>query len=110
MAKGRLYIGNIPYDCDDEQLRNFFAPDELSFVRICTDRDTGRPRGFGFVELTDPNQEAAVIARCHNKEMGGRTIVVNQAKDKPSGPREQRSDRDGDRGRGRGGKRGEYRD
>jgi RNA recognition motif-containing protein len=99
MAK-KLYVGNLPYDVDEEMLRGIFtdggwATDE---VVIITDRDTGRPRGFGFVTLSDNDNVADVIAQLNGRELGGRGLVVNEA-------RERESSGGGDRrgGGGRGG-------
>ena len=101
MAK-KLYVGNLPYDVDEEMLRGIFtdggwATDE---VVIITDRDTGRPRGFGFVTLSNNDQAADAIAQLNGRELGGRGLVVNEAKERESGG-------GGDR-RGGGGGRGGY--
>ena len=79
----RLYVGNLPYDTDEEQLRTLFQEDgrQVSEVKIITDRDTGRPRGFAFVEMaSQPDADAAVNA-LKGKEYGGRALTVNEARE-----------------------------
>jgi RNA recognition motif-containing protein len=83
MAK-KLYVGNLPYDVDEEMLRGLFvdggwATDE---VVIITDRDTGRSRGFGFVSLTNDDDANDAIAQLNGRELGGRNIVVNEARER----------------------------
>ena len=83
MAK-RLFVGNLPYDTTEEDLRSLFTPyAEPSYVKIITDRETGRSKGFGFVELEDAAADKA-IAELNGKEMGSgdrvRQIVVNEAR------------------------------
>ena len=95
MQGSKLYVGNLSYDADEETIRGLFVdggwPTEE--VVIITDRDTGRPRGFGFVTLTNSGDADAAIAALNGKEVGGRALVVNEARE--------RSDRD--RGGGGGG-------
>lgn len=95
----RLYVGNLPYSADEEQLKTLFSEGgrQVTEVRIVTDRDTGRPRGFAFVEMgTQADADAAVNA-LNGKDFGGRALTVNEA-------REQTSRRGG--GFGGGGERG----
>jgi RNA recognition motif-containing protein len=78
----RLYVGNLPYDASESQIRAFFEQGgsrQVSQVKIITDRDTGRPRGFAFVELTDAKMADTAIGELHGTQFGGRTIVVNKA-------------------------------
>lgn len=78
----RLYVGNLPYDASDLQIRAFFEQGgsrQVSQVKIITDRETGRPRGFAFVELTDLKMADSAISELHGTQFGGRTIVVNKA-------------------------------
>ena len=80
MAK-TLYVGNLPWETTEEELENVFA--ELTVtesVRIIKDRETGRSKGFGFVELADDANVEEVIEKTNGILMGGRTLVVNEAK------------------------------
>ncbi|HEY7703435.1 MAG TPA: RNA-binding protein [Acidimicrobiia bacterium] len=76
----KIYVGNLPFDCDSAQLSELFAPHgEVTSAQIITDRDTGRSRGFGFVEMGDEEGRAAISA-LEGREMGGRSLTVNEAK------------------------------
>jgi RNA recognition motif-containing protein len=80
-----IYIGNLPFDVTEEAVRELFSPfGMVEAVKLITDRDTGRPRGFGFVEMSNGGQEA--ITALNETELGGRRITVNPAK-----PRQERS-------------------
>ncbi|MBL9008415.1 MAG: RNA-binding protein [Myxococcales bacterium] len=82
----RLYVGNLPYGAGEGEITEFFqqgSTRRVQQVKIITDRDTGRPRGFAFVELADEAQAKSAIAELHNTKFGGRTIVVNEAHDRP---------------------------
>jgi cold-inducible RNA-binding protein len=81
MAK-RLYVGNIPYQTTEAQLRTLFEQDggEVSEVKIVMDRDTGRPRGFAFVEMTTDAQAAAAVETLNGKDFGGRPLTVSEAR------------------------------
>ena len=94
-----IYVGNLSYDTTEEILREQFGVfGAIDAVKIITDRDTGRPRGFGFVEMTNDDEARAAIAAMDGKEIEGRVLKVNEAR-----PRQERGDR-GDRGdRGGGG-------
>jgi len=79
----RLYVGNLPYSADEEQLKTLFSEEgrQVTEVRIVTDRDTGRPRGFAFVEMgTQADADAAVNA-LNGKDFGGRALTENEARD-----------------------------
>jgi len=80
----KIYVGNLPYNVTDEEIRNFFEPlGTVTSVNIIIDRQTGKSRGFGFVEME--NAEKA-IAELNGKEFGGRRLVVNEAQERrPSG-------------------------
>ena len=83
----RIYIGNLPYTCTDEEIRELFGSHgSVDSVDLITDRETGRPRGFGFVDMGNGGQEA--IEALHNSSFGGRTLTVNEAR-----PREPRDNR-----------------
>lgn len=88
----RLYVGNIPYDVTQAELRDFFHPHDLTEVKICTDRETGRPRGFGFVELPSEEAAADAVRNLDGTQLGGRTIRVNIAEEKPRGGGKDRRD------------------
>ena len=98
----RLYVGNLPYDTDEDTIKAFFEGGggrQVTQVKIVTDRDTGRPRGFAFVEVTNEDQAKTAIADLDGKELGGRRIVVNVAREPQRG---------GGGGGGGGGGRGGY--
>lgn len=92
----RLYVGNIPYTSSQLDFETFFAPRKVLQVKIVTDRETQRPRGFAFVELESEAEAQSAIEQLDGTQMGGRTIVVNLAKEKTNrgvrndGPRQQR--------------------
>jgi RNA recognition motif-containing protein len=78
----RLYVGNLPYSASELSIREFFEQSgsrQVSQVKIITDRESGRPRGFAFVELTEPQMADTAISELHGAKFGGRTIVVNHA-------------------------------
>ena len=81
MAK--IYVGNLPFTADEDSVRALFAQHgTVESVALPTDRETGRPRGFGFVEM--PQADAAsAIAALNGFSMGGRPLRVNEAEDKP---------------------------
>ena len=86
----RLYVGNIPYQTSEEQLRAFFEEGgaEVTEVKIVMDRDTGRPRGFAFVELATDAQAEAAVGACNGRSFGGRPLTVSEAKARtPTGAR-----------------------
>jgi RNA recognition motif-containing protein len=81
-----IYVGNLSFDTTEEQLRGLFEEHgEVLRANIITDRDTGRPRGFGFVEMADANQGRAAIEQINGKEIDGRCLTVNEAR--PRAPR-----------------------
>lgn len=78
-----LYVGNLSYDASKEQIEEFFAEyGEVRSVRLITDRETGRPKGFGFVEMSDHSAALNAIDSLNGKEMLGRRLVVNEARPK----------------------------
>jgi RNA recognition motif-containing protein len=101
-----IYVGNLTFQTTEDDLRRLFEPyGEVTRAQVTTDRETGRSRGFGFVEMASGGDEA--IAALDGKDIGGRTLTVNEAK-----PREQRGGggRGGYGGGGRGGHGGGRRD
>lgn len=78
----KLYVGNLPWSVDDGELQTLFSSlGTVHSARVITDRETGRSRGFGFVELDDAAADSA-IAELNGKDMGGRPLRVNEANDK----------------------------
>jgi cold-inducible RNA-binding protein len=101
-----LYVGNLPHSTTEAELRNFFEPHgSVDKVSLVTDRDTGRSRGFAFVEMTDATEADKAIAALNGTELGGRTLTINEAKPKTDRPR-----KGGGRGFGGGGGGGRGRD
>jgi RNA recognition motif-containing protein len=90
-----IYVGNLSFDTTERDLESAFASyGTVSTARIATDRDTGRARGFGFVEMPNAAEAQSAISAMNGKELQGRTLTVNEAR-----PREER---------GGGGNRGSY--
>ncbi len=85
MAK-KIYVGNLPFSTTDDQLRDLFGQfGEVHSVSLINDRETGKPRGFGFVEIADDALDRAVQA-LDQSSFGGRTLKVNEAKPRESRP------------------------
>jgi len=83
----KLYVGNLSYSVDNNELQDMFAPHgTVESASIITDRETGRSKGFGFVEMGTDQQAQTAIDALHGKEVGGRSLTVNEAR-----PREERS-------------------
>ncbi|MBN9387339.1 MAG: RNA-binding protein [Chloroflexi bacterium] len=77
----RLYVGSLSYYTTEQALEDFFAQvGQVESVRIVTDRDTGRAKGFGFVEMVNEEDAQRAITTLNNTELDGRTLVVNEAK------------------------------
>lgn len=81
-----IYVGNLPFTATEDEVRDLFAAHgDVDSVRLMTDRDTGRPRGFGFVKMSDSNAQSAIQA-LNGYNLGGRDLRVNEAEDrKPMG-------------------------
>jgi len=97
-----IYVGNLSFETSEADLRAAFAAyGTVTSARIATDRDTGRARGFGFVEMADQAEAQAAIAALNGKDLQGRTLTVNEAR-----PREDRGggSRGGNRGYSGGGR------
>ncbi len=83
MAK--IYVGNLPFSATEADVRTMFAAHgTVESVSLPVDRDTGRPRGFGFVEMSQADSSRAIQA-LNGQDMGGRPLRVNEAQDKPRG-------------------------
>ena len=95
----KLYVGNLTYDVTDSALEQMFAPHgTVQSAQVIMDRDTGRSKGFGFVEMGSDQEAQAAIAALNGQMVGGRSLTVNEAK-----PREDRGGGRGGYGGGRGG-------
>ena len=78
-----IYVGNLPFTSSDNEVREMFAAyGEVVSVNLIMDRETGRPRGFGFVEMSESDASKA-IQELNGKDMGGRALRVNFAEEKP---------------------------
>lgn len=92
----KIYAGNLSYSMEENELREAFENyGEVTDAAVIRDRDTGRHRGFGFVTMPDDSAAQAAIDALNDQDVGGRRLVVNEAKPKPAGA--------GNRGGGRGG-------
>jgi len=107
MAK-KIYVGNLSFQTTDADLNDMFSEvGQVESVQIITDRDTGRSKGFGFVEMSDDAAAAKAIERFNGKEVNGRALTVNEAR--PMERRDSGSRGSGGGGRDRGGRgRGGY--
>ncbi len=95
----KLYVGNLPYSVTEGTLNDWFSPyGNVESTRLITDRDTGRSKGFGFVEFSTDEEAEKAIAEMNGKEMDGRALTVNEAR-----PQEPRSGGGGGGGFGGGG-------
>ena len=98
----KLYVGNLSYDTTNEALQTLFsAHGTVDSAQIITDRETGRSKGFGFVEMSSDAEAQAAIAALNGQQQNGRPLTVNEAK-----PREERPRSGGGGGYGGGGNRG----
>ena len=92
----KLYVGNLSYEVTDSDLTKLFEPHgTVESAQVIMDRDTGRSKGFGFVEMKSDQEAQAAIAALNGQEVGGRSLTVNEAR-----PRAEGGGRGGDRGRG----------
>ena len=82
----KIYIGNMSYDTTEDQVRQAFKRfGEVTSVNLISDRDTGRPKGFGFVEMSRDEEARAAIAGLNSTDIGGRTVNVNEARPREGG-------------------------
>ena len=83
-----IYVGNMPYSMTDEEVKELFgAHGTVDAVRIVMDRDSGRPKGFAFVEMNNAAEAKAAIEAINGSEVGGRSLVVNEARPREDRPR-----------------------
>ena len=82
----RLFVGNLPFSADEQQIRELFEQDgrTVTDVKLITDRDTGRPRGFGFVEMGSPEDVDGAVRDLNGQDFGGRRLTVNEARERDS--------------------------
>jgi cold-inducible RNA-binding protein len=98
----RLYVGNLPYRMTEDELANVFSQaGAVADVAIIVDRETGRSKGFGFVEMADDGAATSAVQQLNGAQVGGRTIKVAEANERPSRPMRM-SGGGGGYGRGRG--------
>lgn len=98
----RLYVGNLPYSTSEQDLKNLFTEYNPSSVKLIIDRETGRSKGFGFVEIDSKEDALKAIQALDKKNVDGKTLVVNEARPpqkreggREGGGREGRDDRGG---------------
>lgn len=83
----KLYVGNLPFSTTDQDLGNMFAQaGQVVSAKVITDRDSGRSKGFGFVEMNSDEEATAAISKFNGTDMNGRPLTVNEAR--PMAPRE----------------------
>jgi RNA recognition motif-containing protein len=100
----KLYVGNLSYDMSQDDLRTIFEEfGTVDSAQVIMDRESGRSKGFGFVEMSNEDEAQAAISALNGKQASGRTLTVNEAR-----PREDRGGGGGGRGGGGGGGRGGY--
>ena len=90
-----IYVGNLSFDASEGELRTLFGEyGEVDSIKIISDQFTGRSRGFGFVEMQDREEGLRAVKELDSRELGGRTLKINEAKPKTSGGGGRRDDRD----------------
>jgi RNA recognition motif-containing protein len=83
-----IYVGNLPYSVGNDDLENMFsAHGEVSSARVIMDRDSGRSKGFGFVEMPNSDEAQAAIEALNDSDAGGRSLRVNEARPREDRPR-----------------------
>jgi cold-inducible RNA-binding protein len=82
----KLYVGNLSYSVGDSDIKAMFEPfGTVNSASVIMDRETGRSKGFGFVEMGSDQEAQAAISACNGKEIGGRALTVNEARPKAAG-------------------------
>lgn len=95
----KLFVGSLSYSVNDDQLRDAFAAfGTVVSAKVIMDRETGRSKGFGFVEMSSDEEAQAAIKQLNGKEIDGRAVVVNEARPREEGGGNRRSFGGGDRG------------
>jgi RNA recognition motif-containing protein len=90
----KLYVGNLPFSTSEEELRTVFeAHGTVASVNLISDRETGRPRGFGFVEMGEESEAESAIRALDGTDLGGRTVRVNEAQERGGGGGQRRGPR-----------------
>lgn len=85
---GKLFVGGLPYSTTDDELADAFAAfGTVTSATVVKDRETGRSKGFGFVEFASDDESKAAVDGLNSKELGGRTITVSEARPKEDRPR-----------------------
>ncbi len=80
----KLYVGNLPFSATEADLRELFeAHGSIESINVITDRETGRPRGFAFVEMEDTESATKAMQALDGRDMGGRNLKVNEANERP---------------------------
>lgn len=98
----RLFVGNLSYDTTELVLRDLFATvGTVADAKIVTDRETGRPRGFGFVEMSSDQEARSAMDQFNGRDLGGRAITVNEAQERAGGGGGRGGGAGGGGGRGR---------
>jgi RNA recognition motif-containing protein len=89
METTKLYVGNLSYSVTESKLNEMFsAHGNVKSVSLITDRETGRSKGFAFIEMSDPSESKKAIDAFNEKEIEGRSLKVNEARPKPQGGRD----------------------
>lgn len=84
----KLFVGSLPYNVDSDQLKAFFSEiGEVVEANVISDRDSGRSKGFGFVEMASEEDAKKAVKELNNKELDGRSIIVNEARPREERPR-----------------------
>ena len=105
----RLYVGNLSYNTTELELRDIFAEiGTVADAKVVTDRETGRPRGFAFVEMSSDQEAKQAIEQLNGREVGGRAINVSEAQERSGGGGGRRGGFGGGGGGGGGGGRGRW--
>lgn len=82
----KIYVGNLPFSTNEAELRSAFeAHGQVSSASIVLDRETGRPRGFGFIEMANDAEAKGAIEKMNGAQLGGRALVVNEARPREAG-------------------------